>query len=213
MILEISNVSKSFKENHVLQDITFTCESGKIVGIIGYNGCGKTVLFKCICGFLHVDKGEIVLGEKRLKKDFDILPHTGILIEEPAFLKNYSGMKNLRLLYMINHKFNSQYIENVMRKVGLDPENSKKVGKYSLGMRQRLAIAQAIMENPDVLILDEPMNGLDKQGIADVRELLIELKNEGKIILLASHSKEDIDILCDTVYEIDQGKMIQIRQA
>ena len=211
MILEVNGISKSFKENKVLENVTFKCKSGSVVGIIGYNGCGKTVLFKCICGFLKVDQGEIILDEKRLKKDFDILPHTGILIEEPAFLKNCSGIKNLRLLYMINHKFDSGHIRNVMAEVGLDAGNLKKVGKYSLGMRQRLAIAQAIMENPEILILDEPMNGLDKQGVADMRKLLTDLKNENKIILLASHNKEDIDILCDTVYEIDQGRILQIK--
>ena len=132
----------------------------------------------------------------------------GIIIEEPGFLRNKSGMKNLEYLYMINNKRDKKYLRSVMENVGLDPYSRKKVGKYSLGMRQRLAIAQATMEDQDIIILDEPMNGLDNHGVQEVREYLLQLKKQGKTILIASHNREDIDVLCDKVYEMDNGRVI-----
>lgn len=210
-IIRVENVSKSFRGHTVLKKVSLTCEVGNIYGIIGYNGSGKTVLFKSICGLYRLDEGEIWIGDKKMKRDIDMLTEAGIIIEEPSFLRNYSGYKNLDFLYRIRNKKNRQHLYEVMRKVGLDPLSKKRVCNYSLGMRQRLAIAQAIMEEQPILILDEPMNGLDKRGVSEMRKFFMELKNQGKTILMASHNKEDIDMLCDHVYEMDAGALTIVR--
>ncbi|MFQ6930353.1 MAG: ATP-binding cassette domain-containing protein [Eubacterium sp.] len=168
-------------------------------GIVGRNGSGKTVLFKSICGLVKLNSGEITVNGDVIGKDVSIIKNAGVIIEEPGLLRYKSGMKNLEYLYMINNKLDRKYLMTVMEKVGLDPKSRKKVGKYSMGMRQRLAIGQAIMENPEILILDEPMNGLDNHGVEDMRKIFLELKNMRKTILLASHNREDIDVLCDKV--------------
>lgn len=203
--IEVDHVFKSFKKKEVLKDVTLTCEGGKIYGIVGHNGSGKTVLFKCICGFFDCSRGEIRINGKRMGKDMDMLENAGIIIEEPGFLRRWSGYHNLEFLYTIRNKRNKDYLLSVLQKVGLDPKLKTPVGKYSLGMRQRLAIGQAIMEDPDILILDEPMNGLDKNGVQEMRELFEQMKEEGKLIILASHNREDIDVLCDEVYEMENG--------
>lgn len=208
-IIEVSEISKSFKNTEVLKKVTLRCESGKIYGIVGHNGSGKTVLLKCICGFLKSEKGRIMVNGKEMGKQIDMLTNAGIIIEEPAFLRNWSAYQNLDFLYMIRNKRDKKHIYKILEKVGLDPKLRRPVGKFSLGMKQRLAIAQAIMEEPDILILDEPMNGLDKKGIREMRELFLEMKNQGKLILFASHNKDDIDILCDEVYELEEGEMIK----
>ena len=210
-IIRVENASKSFRGHTVLKKVSLTCEVGNIYGIIGYNGSGKTVLFKSICGLYRLDEGEIWIGDKKMKHDIDMLTEAGIIIEEPSFLRNYSGYKNLDFLYRIRNKKNRQHLYEVMRKVGLDPLSKKRVRNYSLGMRQRLAIAQAIMEEQPILILDEPMNGLDKRGVSEMRDFFKELKNQGKTILMASHNKEDIDVLCDRVYEMDAGVLTIVR--
>lgn len=210
-IIRVENASKSFRGHTVLKGVSLTCEAGNIYGIIGYNGSGKTVLFKSICGLYRLDEGEIWIGDKKMKRDIDMLTEAGIIIEEPSFLRNYSGYKNLDFLYRIRNKKNRQHLYEVMRKVGLDPLSKKRVCNYSLGMRQRLAIAQAIMEEQPILILDEPMNGLDKRGVSEMRGFFKELKNQGKTILMASHNKEDIDVLCDRVYEMDAGVLTIVR--
>ena len=188
--------------------MNITCNKGEICGIVGRNGSGKTVLFKSICGFVKLNEGTITVNGKVMGKDMKVLKKAGIIIEEPGFLRNKSGMKNLEYLYMINNKRDKKYLRSVMENVGLDPYSRKKVGKYSLGMRQRLAIAQATMEDQDIIILDEPMNGLDNHGVQEVREYLLQLKKQGKTILIASHNREDIDVLCDKVYEMDNGRVI-----
>ena len=204
-VIEVKNVSKSFKGIPILNDINITCRSGKIYGIIGYNGSGKTVLFKCICGFLHVDSGEISVNGRVMGKEMDMLEHAGIIIEEPGYIRNLSGYRNLEYLYRITHKKDPAVIHSIMLKVGLDPQSRKKVCHYSLGMRQRLAIAQATMEDQAILILDEPMNGLDREGVAEMRKFFLEQKERGNLILLASHNKDDIELLCDEVYEMNHG--------
>ena len=203
--ITVTHVSKHFKEGTALQDVTVAFEKGKIHGIIGRNGSGKTVLFKCICGFIPPSAGEIVVGGKRIGKDTDIPDHVGIIIEAPSFLPNYSGYGNLRLLASINHKIGKEAIRAAIAKVGLDPDSKKHVRKYSMGMRQRLGIAQAIMEDPEILIFDEPMNGLDHTGVKEIRDILKGLRDEGKTIILSSHNTEDIRELCDTVCEMDAG--------
>lgn len=203
--IEVQNVVKRFRDQVVLKNVSISFEKGKIHGIVGRNGSGKTVLFKCICGLMHPEEGVILVNGKRVGRDVDMPEDIGAIIEAPGFLPNYSEYKNLRFLANIRRKIGKEEILNVLKTVGLDPESRKHVGKYSLGMRQRLGIAQAIMEDPEILILDEPMNGLDNAGVQDIRALLLELKAQGKTILLASHNHEDIAALCDTVHEMDGG--------
>lgn len=205
IVIEVKHLNKEFKDNPVLRDVSLTCKTGKIYGVVGYNGSGKTVLFKCICGFLRPTKGDIIIRGETLGKKHDFIQDAGVIIEEPAFVRNYTAIKNLEFLYMIRHKRDRQHLEDVLKTVGLNPKENKKVGQFSLGMKQRLAIAQGIMENQSILIFDEPMNGLDKKGVTDIRNLLLQKKNEGKTIIIASHNREDIDLLCDEVYEIEDG--------
>lgn len=209
--IKVKDVCKYFGKTQVLDHVNMECRQGEITGIIGRNGAGKTVLFKIICGLLSLDSGEILINGIKRERQADVLPSVGIIIEEPAFLKYYSGIKNLEYLYMINHKNNRQYLESIMEKVGLDPKSKKHVGKYSMGMRQRLAIAQSIMEEPEFLVLDEPFNGLDIHGVNEMRELFLELKKRGKVILIASHNSEDINILCDNVYSMESGVLKVLR--
>ena len=210
--ISVQNVSKSFGQERVLHNVTRDFEKGRIHGIVGNNGSGKTVLMKCICGFLIPTEGEVIVNGKRVGKDVDFPPGLGLIIETPGFLPNMTGVKNLEILASLNKKIGLEEIAAAIRRVGLDPLMKKPVGKYSLGMRQRLGIAQAIMENPSLLILDEPLNGLDKHGVAEMRQLIKGLKEQGKTILLASHNQGDIDELCDTVCEMDAGVMTMIRE-
>lgn len=206
-VIRVENVTKKFGEVTALNQINISFERGKIYGIIGRNGSGKTVLFKTIIGYLKPTGGRVVVGGKEIGKDIDFAENMGIIIENPGFLSGYTGYKNLEYLAGIRKIIGKEQIKESMRRVGLEPDSNKKVGKYSMGMRQRLGIAQAIMENPDILILDEPMNGLDNQGVEDVRRILLKLKEEGKTIILASHNKEDIALLCDKVYEMEHGEI------
>lgn len=210
-LVSVKNVTKRFKTATVLNDISVSFEQNKIHGIVGRNGSGKTLLLKCICGFVLPTSGEIYVANLKVGKDVDVPKSVGIIIEAPGFLPNYSAFKNLKFLAMIRNKVSEQQIKDAIELVGLDPTSKKHVGKYSLGMRQRLGIAQAIMEEPDILILDEPMNGLDNDGVDDMRKLFIGLRERGKTILLASHSREDIDLLCDTVHEMDKGVAQRVR--
>lgn len=210
-VFEVKNVTKKWGNNTVLNSVNLTAECSEIIGIIGHNGSGKTVLMKCICGFITPDSGEITVSGKRVGRDIDIPKNIGLIIETSGFLPNFSGFSNLWQLAKIRGKICKNDVREVMETVGLNPHDKKHVGKYSLGMRQRLGIAQAIMENPDILILDEPMNGLDKNGVNDMRELLLRLKSDGKTMIVASHNSADIDILCDRVFEIEKGNLKQVR--
>ena len=211
-IISVKNLSKDFRQERVLKSVTRDFEKGRIHGIVGNNGSGKTVLMKCICGFLIPTEGEVIVNGKRVGKDVDFPPGLGLIIETPGFLPNMTGVKNLEILASLNKKVGLEEIAAAIRRVGLDPLMKKPVGKYSLGMRQRLGIAQAIMEDPTLLILDEPLNGLDKHGVREMRQLIKGLKEQGKTILLASHNQGDIDELCDTVCEMDAGVMTMIRE-
>lgn len=206
-IIETENLTLALRKNTILHSITWSVEEGEIVGLIGRNGSGKTMLMKCICGFLRPTGGRIWVDGKQIGKDTDFPEDVGILIETPQFVPYYSGMRNLKLLADLNRKITRDQIETAMRFVGLDPSLKRHVRHYSLGMRQRLGLAQAIMENPHILILDEPMNGLDKSGAEEMRTYLLRLKQEGKTILLSSHSSEDIAVLCDSVCEMDKGTL------
>lgn len=209
--IEVVGVCKSFGEETVLRDVSHVFEKGKIHGIVGNNGSGKTVLMKCICGFLRPDAGKVFVAHKQVGKEMDFPENMGIIIETPGFLPELSGFQNLKLLASLQKKANSHTISRVIRLVGLDPEMKKPVGKYSLGMRQRLGLAQAIMEDPEILILDEPFNGLDKEGLAQIRQVISDLRTAGKTILLASHNPADIEVLCDTVCEMDGGILTVVR--
>ena len=210
--IHVQGVSKDFGQERVLKSVSRDFEKGKIHGIVGNNGSGKTVLMKCICGFLLPTEGRILVNGKRIGKDVDFPQDLGLIIETPGFLPQLSGVKNLEILASLNRRVGLTEIAATIRRVGLDPLMKKPVGKYSLGMRQRLGIAQAIMEDPALLILDEPLNGLDKHGVREMRDLIKGLKAEGKTILLASHNQGDINELCDTVCEMDAGVMTMIRE-
>lgn len=207
-LIKIRNVSKKYREQTVLYDITLDIPSGSCTGFVGNNGSGKTVLFKCICGFVKPTKGYIEVREKRIGRDSDFIEDTGIIIENPGFLGNLTGYRNLELLSSINNKLDRTRILSMLEEVGLDDAMNKKVRNYSLGMRQRLGIAQAIMEKPSILILDEPFNGLDREGLTAMRELVRSMNEEGTTVLISSHNSSDIELLCDRVIELDGGKMI-----
>lgn len=209
--ISVQHISLRFGEDLVLKDVCRDFEEGLVHGIIGNNGSGKTVLMKCICGFLHPTSGKVLVNYKQVGKDMDFPENMGIIIETPGFLPNLTGFKNLQILASLNNKIDNESIRESIKRVGLNPDLKKNVSKYSLGMRQRLGIAQAIMENPDILILDEPFNGLDKNAVASMRELIKDLKQSGKTILLASHNQTDIEELCDTVCEMDAGVMTEVR--
>lgn len=206
----VENVVKQFGEERVLKNVSHAFEKGKVHGIIGNNGSGKTVMFKCICGFMQPTEGRILVRGREIGKDVDFPEHIGIIIETPGFLAFKTGFRNLQILASLNNRIGREEIIRTIERVGLDPAMKKTVSKYSLGMRQRLGIAQAIMEDPDLLILDEPFNGLDKHGVADIRNIIMELKEQGKTILLASHNADDIRILCDTVCEMDAGILREV---
>ena len=210
-VIEVRNVTKQYGANEVLKDVSLTCEAGKIYGLVGRNGSGKTVLLKSICGLVIPTSGEVRVWGQLIGKDVDFPENIGFIIESPGFLLQESGLTNLKQLASIRGKIGPNEIRESMNTVGLDPDLKRQVGKYSLGMRQRLGIAQAIMEKPNLLILDEPMNGLDNQGVQHIRSLLKSLKESGTTILLASHFKEDIELLCDEVYQMDCGILTRLQ--
>ena len=193
--IQVNDIVLRFKKDILLDHVSYQCEQGKIHGIVGRNGSGKTLLMKCICGFIRPNEGHIYVRDKEIGKDIDFTPDTGIIIETPGFIPYYSGYRNLKVLAAINNRISRKDIENAMYQVGLDPTMKKRVATYSLGMRQRLGIAQAIMEDPSLIILDEPFNGLDKHGVEEMREYFLSLKKKGKTILLTSHNTEDIEYL------------------
>ena len=210
-IISVDKLVKRFGNNTVLNGVSVEFEDHKIHGLIGRNGSGKTVLMKCICGLTPITGGTVTVSGKRIGIDCEIIPKAGVIIETPGFLPNLSGYANLKNLASLTGKIGKDEVRAAISRVGLNPNEKKHVGKYSLGIRQRLGLAQAIMEDPDILILDEPMNGLDKNGVKDMRQYLLDLKAQGKTILIASHSAEDIDVLCDTVVEMDKGALSVIR--
>ena len=209
--VRLEGVCKKFKEEQVLKGITHSFAKGNIHGIVGFNGSGKTVMFKCICGFLRPEEGHIWVNGNEVGKDVDFPTSLGMIIENPGFLPDITVLDTLKKLAAINRAITEKEIRETIQKVGLFPDSPKKVREYSLGMRERLGIAQALMEDPQLLILDEPFNGLDKRGAADVYALLEELRERGKTILLAAHNLANIEKLCDTVCEMDAGMLKQIK--
>lgn len=206
--IEIKNVTKKVNSNIILNDVSLELEQGKAYGFVGHNGSGKSMLFKAICGLSHITSGSIKVNGKLIGKEIDFIEDAGVIIEAPEFLNGLTGISNLKILAEIRNVIKEEDILNYFKKVGLGGQEDKKVSKYSLGMKQRLRIAQAIMENPDILILDEPFNGLDKRGVEEIHSLLLEYKRLGKTILLTSHYENDIDLLCDIVFELDQGRIV-----
>ena len=206
-MIKIENYTQKIKKDIILNDINLHLKENKIYGFVGRNGSGKRILFKGICGHLNISNGKIIIKGKEIGKDIDFYDNLGAVLDGAGFLPNLSSFDNLKLLASIRNKISDSDIKSALNKVGLDPNDKKKYKKYSLGMKQKLALAQAIMENPELLILDEPFNGLDSYSVKDIREMLIDYKKEGKTILISSHIKEDIDILCDEVYELDRGNI------
>lgn len=210
-MLEIKGLTKKFKKRTVLRDINLSLEFGNIYGFIGANGSGKSVFFKTICGFLKPDKGTVTVNGKTIGKEMDFLPSLGVVIEKPGFIENYNQFDNLKYLAQINNIIDNKKIIEVIHRVGLDINNKEKVKTFSLGMRQRLAIAQAIMEDQKIIILDEPFNGLDKNGCNQIKNLLMELKSPDRLILLTSHIEGDIDSLSDYIFEFSDGKISLVK--
>lgn len=206
--IEVTGVRKKIRNMVLIDRVSLTIAKGRTVGFVGNNGSGKTLLLKLISGLYRVTDGIIIVDGKILGRDVDFPDNMGVIIESPGFISNMSGYKNLRMLARIKNKITDEDIREAIRFVGLDSDDKKLVGKYSLGMRQRLGLAQAIMEKPDILVLDEPFNGLDREGCEEMRKYLLDLKSQGKTILIASHLDKDIELLCDDVYEMDQGRIV-----
>ncbi len=209
--VRLMDLTKSFGKEAVLKGITHSFEKGKIHGIMGFNGSGKTVMFKCICGFLKPERGAVWVDGRQIGKDVDFPESVGIIIESPGFLPRLSGFENLKRLAALKRLITDEEVKEAIQTVGLDPQSKKKVAQYSLGMRERLGIAQAIMEDPSLLLLDEPFNGLDKRGAEEVCILLDEIRGRGKTILIAAHNMPGIERLCDTVSEMDAGVLTQVK--
>lgn len=211
MKLEIKNLSKKFKDVYVLKDINLTFESGKIYGFTGRNGSGKSVLLKIICGFYTPTSGEVLLDNYNYILNNDFPKSTRCLIEKPNFLPDLTGYENLKLLASIENKIGNKEIMDTIEKLNLKEEINKKYSKYSLGTKQKLGIAQVLMEDPKLIVLDEPLNGIENETAKEVRKILNEEKKKDKIIIVTSHIKEDIDTLADVVYNIDNGIVEKIK--
>lgn len=210
--IEVKNVSKQFGGKPVLEDVSLTIDHGSTVGLVGANGSGKSVLFKAICGMVKPDSGSIVVEGVTLGEKIDFPSNMGVFINSPGFIGIYNGFNNLKFLANIRGVISDNQIRETMRKVGLDPDNKTKVDNYSLGMKQKLGLAQAIMEDQEILVLDEPFNALDFQTYNDVKEIIRLLQAEGKTILMTSHNYDDIKQLCDVIYIIENRKVIPVTE-
>lgn len=209
MKIDIENLTKIIGGNVILDDISMNLESGKIYGFVGRNGSGKTMLMRHILGFTYATSGSVKIDGKELGKDIDGPDNVGAIIENPGFLPEISGYKNLKILAAIKGTVGKKEIMDMIESVGLDPRDKRPVKKYSLGMRQRLGLAQALMENPNLLILDEPMNGLDNEGVEEIRKVLMDKKTSDRLIIIASHNEYDIKYLCDEIFLFDKGKKLK----
>ncbi|OJG96421.1 hypothetical protein RV18_GL002517 [Enterococcus termitis] len=196
------------KKHSVLKNINLIFEEGHVYGLVGENGSGKTMLLRAMSGLIRIQEGSITYNDKILGKDFDFLPRLGLIIEHEGLEPTLSAFDNLKLLSEINKVASEKDIDDALTKVGLDPKDRRPVKKYSLGMKQKLIIAQAIFENPNVLLLDEPTNGLDDEAISSFYKLIKEFKSNGKIIVIASHNKKDIEELCDSIITIKDGRIV-----
>lgn len=208
MELLVKDLNKKIKNKDILMDINLELKGGNVYGLVGRNGSGKTMLFRALSGLMRIDSGEIIYNGKILHKDMKILPNMGIILENAGLYPELTGLKNLQLLAHINSKVDTDNIMEAIERVGLDPKDKRIVKKYSLGMKQRIVLAQAIMEKPDILLLDEPTNALDDKGVELIRNVILEEKKRGALIIIASHSKEDIHLLADEVFNMDNGKIV-----
>lgn len=206
-MLKVNGISKTIKNSQILTNINLNLKSGSVYGFVGRNGSGKTMLFRALSGLMKIDSGTIIYQNKYLHTDFPILPNLGITIENAGLYPEFTGLKNLQLLAKLNKKIDDQQIKVAIERVGLDPNDKRTFRRYSLGMKQRIVLAQAIMEQPDIIMLDEPTNSLDEDGVKLIRQVITEEKQRGAMILLASHNKEDISLLADHVFYIDQGRI------
>lgn len=207
--IKICNLCKEINGTSILTDVSVTMKQGKIYGFVGKNGSGKTMLFRLIAGLVKASAGEIYYNEKTISFGKKIPLNIGLLIENSGLYSDLSGVDNLRFLASIENKVSFEEIKATIEKVGLNPNDKRKTKKYSLGMRQRLTFAQAILEAPDVLLLDEPTNALDADGVQLIRNLILEEKERGAIVCIASHNAEDIEILCDEIFQIVDGKVLR----
>ncbi|KPB06042.1 multidrug ABC transporter ATP-binding protein [Bacillus sp. CHD6a] len=210
-VLEVIDISKTIKKSTVLSNISLNLKPGIVYGFIGRNGSGKTMLFRALSGLMKIDSGEILYKNQALHKDLPILPNVGITLENAGLYPEFTGFKNLKLLSKLNNKINDSQINDAIKRVGLDPKDKRTFKKYSLGMKQRIVIAQAIMEKPDIIMLDEPTNSLDREGVELIRKIILEEKKRGAMILLTSHNQEDIQLLADQTFYMDQGKVTSER--
>lgn len=208
MFIEITSLTKIIHKTAVLNSISLRLESGKIYGLRGKNGSGKTMLMRAICGLIEPTKGTVNINGDILGKDISFPKSVGALIENPSFLSGYTGLKNLQILASIQNRITEEQIEDTLKAVGLDPGDTRKYRKYSLGMKQRLGIAAAIMEKPDLIILDEPINALDEKGVELAQRILHDEKQRGALIIVACHDREELDALSDEIYTIDDGRII-----
>lgn len=208
-LINLKGVSKNFKETNIFNDVDLKVKEGEVIGIIGSNGCGKTTLLKIIMGLVYPSSGEVIINGKKVEPGFvgSLPTNIGALIETPIFLPYFTGLQNLSMLASIRDQITNKDIKKIMTMVGLDPDNKKSTDKYSLGMRQRLGIAQAIMENPQIVLFDEPTNALDSDGIEMFTKIVEDMKSKGTSFVIVSHRKEEIDTLCDRVYEVKNGKV------
>lgn len=207
MILTAEHISKTIRGRKILSNVSLELHSGKVYGFVGRNGSGKTMLFRALSGLMGLTSGTVRWGDQVLKRDFAVLPNLGIVLENVGLYPNLTGLENLRYLANIRKKCTQEDLRAVLERVGLDPDDKRTYGKYSLGMKQRLAIAQAIMEKPDVLMLDEPTNALDSEAVVQVRDIITQEKERGALVLLASHNYEDIRLLSDEVYHLESGRL------
>lgn len=209
-MIDITNLSKSYNGYSVLKNVNMRLEKGQVIGFVGENGSGKSVLLKMICGFVRPDSGKIIVQGKEIGKDLDFPDKTGIMIEEPGFFQAYSARQNMRLFAAHRNKLSYEEIDDFIKMVGLEPKDRKPVGKYSMGMRQRLCFAQALMEDPDLLILDEPFNALDKKWAEWMKNKIKSYSNRNRLVILTSHRQEDIDELCTASYRFNDFNVIEL---
>lgn len=206
--MKLENVSKIIKNNVILQNINMTLENGYIYGFVGSNGSGKTMLMRILTGLVSYDSGSLSVNGNKVKPGKDLYYEMGVIIEKPEFFNDLTGLENLQTLAKLRNVISKNEMIEAMNRVGLDPNNHKKVKEYSLGMRQRLGIAQAIMENPDVLILDEVTSALDEEGITMTHNILKEERKKGKLIIISSHNADDIESLCDKIFKIKNQTIV-----
>lgn len=209
MIIKVENVSKIIRGNSVIEHISMELTSGKVFGFRGINGSGKTMLMRLIAGLIYPTKGQITVDNKILGRDINFQENMRLLIENPAFLDNYSGFANLKLLSSIQDKIDDKQIRRTLERVGLEPDSKKKYKKYSLGMKQKLGIAAAVLEKPELLILDEPANALDEEGVERLKKIVQEEKERGALIILSCHDAYLLEEMSDVIYLLQDGKLLK----